>query len=279
MFKQKIDKVDKKILKKMKIKATRKNLDELEGDELDRFNYFKTKEVGNKKYDYLRLLDSPSKKTFKQNLYDWDKANWKFQKKHGTHVSNEFDNLWMIGEWFQAIPLNSNNKHQNEILYGTLESARSHVFIAVLDALGDKLDDKYPMIFKTHYGEKLFKKTKNKKYSKMIDLESRYGLNEKEHTLIKNKLRSITDEIEQNVIKELEPLSGFTFKESRTEDGAMADTFIIGGFEAAKKIYFKELFKGFYEYEQPYQILKNIEKKLTKKYWKILQQSPKVGDA
>ena len=259
------DKLEKKILKKMRSK--KKNFDKLSEKEKYKFNAIRQKLKGKKKYDYFEITEpGHSKDIFKfDNLKEWDFLNYEFQKKHGTLLRDTYDTLYMPGDWFRALELDSFGKRN--LTYGQLESARSYILSSVIDKLQEVIDSIYPVIYIIPYGEKTFKPTKDKKAYTMTELETRSCGNEKVRDALMTKLISLTEKIEEDIIKRLKPYEGYTFRKySEGPRHKMLDIFIIGGFEAAENISFKTFFKDFVERQQPVEYLDKIIDRIFKNY-------------
>ena len=265
-----MSKIETKILKKMKVKS--KNFDDLSEKEKYKFNTIRQKKIGKKEYDYFEITEPGGEdKIFKyKNLKEWDKENYEFQKKHKTMVRENYDELYMPGDWFRALELNDFGKR--ELTYGQLESARSYVTLNAYEKLSDYIEYLYPSIHVRKYGTKMFEPTEDKKYSQLTDFEIRSAENEEKRKLIEKKLREFSNNIEETAISLLKPYKKYTFRKySNKPRHDMLDKFIIGGFEAAENISFKTFFHNFVENQQPVEYLDKLIEIIYRKYKRKLK--------
>lgn len=265
-------KVDKKILKKMNKKYTKNFFDKFTEKEKYIFNSYRQKIKYKKKYDYFCITElGKNKSIFKfNNLLEWDKENYVFQKENQTEVRDNYDCLYMSGDWFRALELNDFGKRN--LVYGIIISVNSYLTEIVYDKLADYIDKKYPSIICRPYGVPLFENIPNSKYSKMNDSETRANGKEKELEKLKLKLRGFWREIENQVLLEVKSLEGCTFR--KVTEGSIydkSDYFIFGGIEAAKNTNPKTFFKDFYDKLQPIEILDQIANKVYSKFKKNLR--------
>ena len=184
----------------------------------------------------------------------------------------------MPGDWFRALELDSFGKRH--LVYGQLESARSYLLTMVLDKLSEAIDRVYPSILIRPYGEKTFRPAE-KKNGKTIsyymnDYEERACGNEEKRDILRKRLYSLTYEIEEDIIEGIKSYSGCTFRKySEGPRYDMLDSFIIGGFEVAEQISFKNFFPKFVKFQQPIEYLDRIGHKIYKKYKRKLFSSKK----
>ena len=199
-----------------------------------------------------------------------------WQKKRGEKLTPKYNpkyyrTLYLMGDWFRALEVQEFNNKKRELVYGQLESARSYVWIAILEKLQEEIEKKYPYILARPYNQPLFTPTGDKGYSTMADMDKRAAGKEKELAKAEKRLRKITDKIERFVITSVEPYSEYTFRQyDESENGTGIDYFIIGGLKAAENMNFKTFFYDFYERRQPFEVLDNIVEKGVKKYKKRL---------
>lgn len=277
----KLKKYQKKILKKMGLKQDYKTYDNLSPKQINRYNWFRQKMKGKKKYDYMEITEPGS---FKRpihkykNLMEWDKRNFDFQEKwrkkdHKKMRQNNpelpkyekarYTDLYMRGDWFRLLEKQTYGKRK--LVYGSLESANSYVFSAILDRLEEEVSKEIPILIVQKNRER------DKKTGLIrVEIETRTGGRDKELAELNKRREEAQEDIFEDVLEELKGMENWTFKKEEEPDrkDELNYHYIIGGIEAAREISFRNFLKEFEKREQPIGILDNIIEKLFKEYRK-----------
>lgn len=254
-----MNKVQKDCLKKLNI--TVKELQQ-GNPNLDKYNECVQRKIGKKEYKYLTLNGYRDLTDFSKSIKDVDFEDYLYQKENQTMVRENYDSLYLPEIWFRAIDKKF-DFGKEELIYGSLISAREYGLNYVFNKLEKDIDKKYPFIYK----RETLEKTEGGFFSMSLTVKA--GGKEKERKELRDLLFTKRTEIEDEVLKVLEPLSGYTFKKyPKGKEGT--EFFIIGGFKAAENIFYKSFFDDFYEREESVDLLKKELKKVYKRFKKEL---------
>jgi len=254
----------------MKLKG--KSFEELSVEEVYRYNSIAQKKRGLKIFDYFTFFEFGMENDIvmsHKHLLEWDKESYIFQKEHETMVRDNYDCLYMPGDFFRALPISEfSDGKKRELVYGMVISAQAYVFEKVINKLENVIDLRFPSFFGKPYGESMFKDIPGKKGYSTLDLsDKRSAGNEVHRKVLDTVLMAYRPLIEESIIKALKPYSGYTFR--YIDDLPQNDNFvkfIIGGKKIAKKMTFRTFFIDFFKYQQPVGYLEQVIDKVFNEY-------------
>ena len=222
----------------------------------DKINYLRQIKKG-KTQDFFSITDTSCETDILKfkNIKEYDYANYIFQKQHNTNIREEYNSLYLPGDWFRALPFDS-LKEERTLLYGTLISFRSFFIDKVQEKIDDYIDTIIPNEYIYPYGQPLFVPTEDKKYFSMIDYEVRAGGREETLSSIKDFTFLMYKDIEEYAIKIADRFKEYTFIEE-SEEQELSSIYILTSIELAEKISFEDFFFKFREYQQPIGLVYN----------------------
>lgn len=136
-----------------------------------------------------------------KNLKQWDKANYKYQLKHGqTHLDKKYK-LYLFGDWCRLI-------ENKKLIYGEIFSVHSYIFDKVIDRLY-----KFEACLYPHTSKFKFIKNSDKKTFSLHTTTEAYGKENELEEFSKFRMR-FTQEILYPKIKKyiLENFSNKTYR-------------------------------------------------------------------
>jgi hypothetical protein len=198
-----------------------------------------------------------------KNLKQWDKANYKYQLKHGqTHLDIKYK-LYLFGDWCRLI-------ENKKLIYGEIFSLHGYIFDKVVDRLYKFEAGLYP-----HTSKHKFIKNSDKKTSTLKTTTKAYG-KEKELECFSDFRMKFTHEILYPKIKKyiLKNSSNKTYRiVNKKETVDNFHQFLFSDNKALKNCNFETFLEDFNKLKGDVRDLKLIEKKFYKYSRKYLMEN------
>jgi hypothetical protein len=201
------------------------------------------------------------------NLKKWDKANYKYQLKHGqTHLDKKYK-LYLFGDWCRLI-------ENKKLIYGEIFSLHGYIFDKVLDKLYKLEQGLYP-----HTSKFKFIKNNDKKNTSTLQTTTKAYGKEKELEKFSNFRMRFTQEILYPKIKKyiLKNFSNKTYRiVNKKETFDNYHQFLFSDNIALKNCKFETFLDDFNKLKGDVRDLKAIEKKFYSYSTNYLMKNFKV---
>lgn len=198
-----------------------------------------------------------------KNLKQWDKANYKYQLKHGqTHLDKSYK-LYLFGDWCRLV-------EDKKLIYGEIFSVSSHIFDRVSDKLQKFENGLYP--HKTKF--KFVKNDDGKTYS-MNSKTNAYGKEEELERFSKFRMdferKKLDPKIRKYILKNFQNKTYRIAYKKPTFDNF--HLFLFSDNKALKHCKFETFLDDFNRLKGDRKDLKVVEKKFVKYGKKYLMEN------
>jgi len=231
----------------------------------------------------------------KDNLFEYTKKNWEFQKKHFKidsinaiqyQMKKDYPDLKegtedytkQVNTLTNEIIDNQNSIYGEEytkfyswgswcrwvddkkLVYGSIDSIESYFFDEISEIVRKKVEDLIPSVI-THAPGKEFSNVSDTKYFEW-NIETRANGREEELDKLNLKLYKFEKQfVKDHITNICNQLSGKTFVHKILDRNNYISHIYIPDTETAKKIKTKTFLKDVYKLEQPFKLVENLIKK------------------